>query len=258
MQRQPPKNRFLKLLRRTGASTSRSARSPSEEAELWAAHERTAASVRVAAEAAARAATASAKQRTALDALSDQGRALPARLVEMDRTLTRAGEALERLSLTALNAGLEASRLGEGGRALSLVADDVRTQTSRAQDSARGLQTAHRELAVELQSVGQRIDEARTSSAEIAADVGRAREASADADRSLTETVAKLKRATGTDPDTVRAVAEVSEHARALVAALGTLSGKVPQGLLAAALRPVVDPLLRVLEEGEGGTEDER
>jgi methyl-accepting chemotaxis protein len=248
----PPKNRFLKLLRRTGAGAPRNVRSPSEEAELWAAHERTMASARGAAEAAARAAGAVAKQRTVLDALSDQGRALPGRLVEIERTLARASEALDRLTLTALNAGLEASRLGEGGRALALVADDVRTQTARAQDSAKVLGAAHRELAVELQSVGQRIDELRASAGEISADVSRAREAAMDAERSLVEITAKLKRATGTDPETVRAVAEVAEKARALVTALGALSGKVPQGLLAAALRPVVDPLLRVLEESEG------
>ena len=65
----------------------------------------------------------------------------------------------------------------------------------------------------------------------------------------------RLRRATGSDPETARAVAQATEHARALVTALGTLSGRVPRALLTNALRPVLEPLVRSLFE-EDAAED--
>jgi hypothetical protein len=67
----------------------------------------------------------------------------------------------------------------------------------------------------------------------------------------------RVKKATGSDPETVRAVAEASERARALVASLSALSGKVPRALLVGALGPVLAPLSRLLGDEEP-EEDER
>jgi hypothetical protein len=54
----------------------------------------------------------------------------------------------------------------------------------------------------------------------------------------------------------MRRVAEAAEHAKALVTALSRLSGKVPRQLLLSALKPLLDPLARILvdagEDEEG------
>ena len=64
----------------------------------------------------------------------------------------------------------------------------------------------------------------------------------------------RVKKATGSDPEAVRAIAEASERARALVASLAALSGKVPRALLLSALRPALEPLARLLaRRGAGG-----
>jgi hypothetical protein len=54
----------------------------------------------------------------------------------------------------------------------------------------------------------------------------------------------------------VRAVAEATEHARALVSTLSAMSGKVPRALLVGALSPVLAPLTRML--GDDEPEDEQ
>jgi hypothetical protein len=65
----------------------------------------------------------------------------------------------------------------------------------------------------------------------------------------------RVKKTTGSDPETVRAISEASERARALVTSMSTLSGKVPRALLAAAMRPALEPLARLLAE-EGPDDD--
>jgi hypothetical protein len=55
----------------------------------------------------------------------------------------------------------------------------------------------------------------------------------------------------------VKAIAETADNARALVASLGALSGKVPRNLLLSALRPALDPLARLLADEEAGDPDE-
>jgi hypothetical protein len=49
----------------------------------------------------------------------------------------------------------------------------------------------------------------------------------------------------------VRAIAEASERARALVLALGALSGKVPRALVIGALSPALESLAAFLAEGD-------
>jgi hypothetical protein len=66
-----------------------------------------------------------------------------------------------------------------------------------------------------------------------------------------------LRRTTERDPETVMAVAEAAEHARALVSALGSLSGRVPRALLVSALRPMLEPLAGVLAEDEAAGDEE-
>ena len=142
------------------------------------------------------------------------------------------------------------------GRSLLLVSDEVRAQTSRGGDSARELATTLAEISGELGQLNTQLDQVRELASDVAHEAARASAAGAEADRLLMEMSEGLRRTTDRDPETVMAIAEAGEHARALVASLGGLSGKVPRALLVSALRPVLEPLARVLAEDEAGEEE--
>jgi methyl-accepting chemotaxis protein len=255
---QPPdksQRRLFRLLRRRGRSGSPpSSRTAAEESSLWATHERASAAVRDAGEAAQRIASHVAKQRGTVDATADRARAVAARAQDLSGSFARIVDAFARLELVALNAGLEGARLGEGpGHALGLVSDEVRAQATRGTEASRELSTSLGEIGAELVQVNASLDRARESAAEVAQEAARVGGPSADAERALSEMGDRLKKTTGSDPETARAIAEASEHARGLLGALGTLSGKVPQAVVLSALRPALEPLLRLLEgEDEG------
>jgi len=251
--------RILGLLRQRAKSPrARSPRTPEEENAIWTAHERALARTREAAEAAQRIAASAAKQRSAGDTLADRAHAVAARSHELATSFTRITDAFERLGLVALNAGLEGARLGEvAGRALLLVSDEVRAQAARGGDNARELSTTLTEVGAEITKLHAHLDQTRQASNEASQEAAVVAAASGEAERALVEISTRLRSATGSDPETVRAVAEASEHARALVTALGTLSGKVPRNLLIGALRPMLDPLARLLTEEERAPDEE-
>jgi methyl-accepting chemotaxis protein len=255
----PPDNskrRLFRLLRRGARSgVTGAGRSAIEEGAFWSAHQRAATAVRDSGEAAQRIASHVAKQRGTVDALADRARAVSARAQDLSTSFTRIVDAFARLELVALNAGLEGARMSEGGsQALGLVADEVRLQAARGSEASRELSTALAEIGSELTQVNTSLDRTRESAAEVAQEAARVGGASADAERALVEIGDRLRKATGSDPETARAIAEATEHARALVTALGTLSGKVPQALVVSALRPVLEPLSRMLDgEDDGG-----
>jgi len=251
------KNRFFRLWRRNPQGGA-AARSVSEEGALWAAHTRATEATQQAAEAAQLAASSTVKQRASLDAGADEARATGARGDEAQRQLARVADAFERLNILALNAGLEGARLGEvAGRPLSLVSDEVRSQAERGSESARELVRALQETMRELSALATRFDDARALGADITQHASGAAGAAAESARALGELGDRLRKATGSDPETAQAIAQATEHARALVGALGTLSGRVPRNLLTAALRPMLEPLVRALFDEEELAEEE-
>jgi methyl-accepting chemotaxis protein len=256
----PPKQRLLRLLRRTTKS-SRSVgggRSTADASALWSAHERALVRARDAGAAAQRIASGAARQRASIDGVADRMRALSSRAAEAQAGFARIIEAFERLALVALNAGLEGARVGEvEGKQLGLVSDEVRAHSSRGAEMARDLGAGLAQLAVELGQLESNVAKAQAVVDEVTQDSARALGAASDAESALADVGERVKRATGSDPETVRAIAEVSERARALVASLGTLSGKVPRSLLAAAMRPVLEPLARLLAEDDPGDGEE-
>jgi methyl-accepting chemotaxis protein len=183
----------------------------------------------------------------------ERSRAAAARAQELGATFGRISDSFERIGLVALNAGLEGARLGENaGRALLLVSDEVRMQSSRGGEAARDLSSALGEVAAELGQLGAQVTQARDSGGDVAQDAARVGTACGEAASAIADVGERLRRATGSDPEVVRAIAEAGENARALVASLTALSGKVPRNLLLAALRPVLEPLARLLsDEGE-------
>jgi hypothetical protein len=254
----PPKQRLLRLLRRTakGARTV-GERSTADESALWSAHERALVRSRDAGAAAQRIASNAARQRASIEAVSDRSRALASRAGEVHAGFSRVVDAFDRLGLVALNAGLEGARLGEAeGRQLALVSDEVRAQSSRGVEAARELGSSLGQLASDLGQLESQVVQAQAVVAEVTQDSARAAGAASDAEAALVDVADRIKRATGSDPETVRAVAEASERARALVASLTALSGKVPRGLIVGALAPVLAPLARMLGEDEPEEEE--
>ncbi len=250
------KNRFFRLWRRGTSGSKGAARSITEEGALWASHARASEEATKAAEAAERAASSTAKQRATLDAGTDEARAVSTRSEELQRQVARLADAFERLNVIALNAGLEGARLGEvGGKALSLVSSEVRSHADRGVETAREVGRTIAESTRELATLTSRFDEARGHGADITQHASLAAASAAESSRALADLGERLRTATGSDPETAQAIAQATEHARALVVALGALSGRVPRALLASALRPMLEPLVRSLIEDEG--EDE-
>ncbi len=247
-----PKRRLFKLLRRT-AKVGQGGRTVEEENALWTAHGRALAGSRDAAEAAQRIASSLAKQRASVDAAQDRARAISVRAGEIAAAAKKIVETFDRLGLSSLNAGLEGARLGEGpGKSLTLVADEVREHASRGGDAAREIAGGLAECVGELAQVSAQIDRVRETSTEATQDAARAASLAVEGERALAEMGDRMKKATGSDPETSRAIAEAAEHARALVLALSQLSGKVPRGIVVGALRPMLEPLGRLLDDGDG------
>jgi len=251
------KSRFLKLLRRTASTAQRTqGRGLGDENAIWLAHERALAGSKAAGTAAQRIATAVAKQRASLEAGAEQARAVAARTPDLERTVLRVRDAFERLGLVALNAGLEGARLGESaGRSLSLVSDEVRTLAERGAEAVRELGAGVGEVGRDANALAGRFEEARVGASEVGQDAAVASSNTQETERVLGDLGERLRKTTGSDPETLRAVAEATEHARLLVTSLGALSGKVPRALLVGALRPVLEPLLRVVAEDDDAEE---
>ncbi len=250
------KSRFLKLLRRTATNAHKQGRGITEETALWLAHERALASTKTASEAAQRIAAAAAKQRASFEATAEQARNAAGRAPELERMALRVKDAFERLGLIALNVGLEGARLGESaGKSLSLVSDEVRTLSERGAEAVRDLSQGLGDVARESGVLATRFDEARAQTSEIGHDAATAASSTLESERVLVEIGERLRKATGSDPETLRSIATATDHARQLVAALGALTGKVPRTLLVSALRPVLEPLLRVVAEEDPDAE---
>jgi methyl-accepting chemotaxis protein len=258
MPAEPPKPRLFRLLRRASkGSRGPDDRTTADVTALWSAHERALVRARDAGAAAQRIASSAARQRGSIDAVADRVRALASRTSEVQAGFARVIDAFERLALVALNAGLEAARLGETeGRQLGLVGDEVRSHSARGAEAARELGAGLGQLAAYVGQLDANIAQAQAVVAEVTQESARALGAASDAESALADIGERVKKATGSDPETVRAIAEASERARGLVTALGALSGKVPRALLAAALRPALEPLERLLTD-EGPEEDE-
>lgn len=186
--------------------------------------------------------------RSSLDEVADRTRVLARREQDLMQIARRLLDGYERLALLSLNTGLEANRIGDrAGRALGLVSDDLRSHADAGRELSRELSTSFEEIHHELEGIASLVDQGRELGRELAGQIERAETASSEGQRALGDVRERLKKATGSDPETMRAIAEVTEHARALVSGLGTLTGRVPERLVIAAVRPVLEPLLRLL-----------
>lgn len=84
-----PKRRLFGLLRARKADATAPASSPADAAALWKAHDRAAMSVREVGEAAQRVAASLAKQRAAIEAVSDRARGASTRATDLATSFAR-------------------------------------------------------------------------------------------------------------------------------------------------------------------------
>jgi len=253
------KRHFIRLLRRSakGAASSAASRNAAEESAFWMAHERALNRSREAAEAAQRIASVVAKQRATVDALSDRSRAVAARAQELSATFARVADVFDRLGLVALNAGLEGARLGESaGRAVLLVSDEVRTHALRGAEAVRELSSALSEMGTDLSQLHSSFEGPREAASEMAQHAALAAGAASDAERALAEIEARIRQATGSDPETARALSEANDHVQSLMTTLGTLGSKLAHDELMSAIRPMLEPIARVLSDDEAEPEE--
>jgi methyl-accepting chemotaxis protein len=259
MARSNTSRRLLGLVRRTAkAAGAVPSRPLSDGAALWSLHEQALVRTREAAEASQRIVSNLVKQRASTDVLADRAHAVAAHAQELSGGLLRVADTLERLSLVALNAGLEGARLGETtGRSLLLVSEEVRTHAARGAAGTRELTAALNDIGGDVSKLHGTLEQARQATTEASQEASRASGSTAEAERALVELGDKLREATGNDAEAMRLVAEAGDHARSLVNSLAALRGKVPKQLLLAALKPLLDPLARVLvdssDDDEGG-----
>jgi methyl-accepting chemotaxis protein len=197
---------------------------------------------------------ATSHHRGSLDALGERQRAIASRILDMRSAATRLADTESRLGVVALNAGLEGARIeGLAGRALVMLADEVRSLLSRATSATSELSTGLEEMHVDVTKLDAQLGDVRTSGGQLTEEASRSLNAAHDADGALSELGDQLRRATGVDPELAAAVESAQTHARDLVAALTLVSSRAQGTLAAAALRPIIEPIGRLLDQLDVG-----
>ncbi len=221
-----------------------------DDAALFAACDRANRTATTALAAAQSAGATAQQQRSALEAAADRATSLGQRGRDLRTATSSLRDALDRLKLIALNAALEGSRAGDAtGTAVTVLAGEVRALLGRAADAldeqVRVLDVAE----TERERLDAEISETRSITVRLAEELLRAQASGSEAASAIAAAGANLRRALGTDPEVAAAAAQAAEHARGLLQALSTLSVRAQGGIVVRALRPSMEPLLRVLRE---------
>ena len=242
---------WLEVLRSLGKDGGSEAHDLVEaEAHLWQAHEAATGAATQLVEAAGTLTANSARQRKTVETLLDMARATHARIEELGPALARAVEMLERLRLVALNVGLEGSRLGDAaGRSLTLVSDEVRAYVERGNEALNDARSLVEEVGPATAQVVERADQVRVAETELGGEVARLQSLAQDTARSVEEIGAWATRLSETDPETATILARAGDHARALMSDLSLLKSSTQSELARTMLRPLIDPLSRLLED---------
>lgn len=257
----PRRRRWADVFRRNTTGQLRpasGAASPLDDAGLWSAQEQAKRAVEASGALAERVAASVARQRSLIERSAEQSSMMAARAEGVGVSAARVSEAFERLGVVALNAGLEGARVAEPqGRALLLLSEEVRANVTRGAEASRKLAELVEEIAVEAMEVRRQLERGRAEVGDVGQDAAQLRAATQEAGKALGELRQRLRRATGIDPEVARAVAVAAEHARGLVTALSTLSAASASAPVKRALRSVIAPLARLLEELGDLDEDE-
>ena len=247
----PRRRRWIDVLRRATEPTSAPETSPDVDTALWSAHGEAQRAVSEAAEGAPRLMEAVARQRSSIEGVSERAGAMAAHAEGLTLSATRVADLFERLSVVALNAGLEGARTPEPqGKALLLLSEEIRTHAARGAEATRDLVMVVEEMAAETSLLRGDLGDVLTAADETNKSAHALGDASGRAGLALADVEKHLRRATGIDPEVARAVSLAADHARGLLSALSTLRAAAPaRPLLLGALRPVLAPLSRLLGE---------
>lgn len=246
----------MDVLRRT-AGVSSGARSALEDATLWEARDKAAKASADASRLAEKVTASATRQRSQLDATVERAALFTSKSESATDGAKRVMEALDRLSVVSLNAGLEGARSPEPlARALLLVSEELRANVDRGAEAARDLLSATRDLTAQANDLSQRLDGSRRDASEIGNDAALLKTAAQDATLALADLEARLKKATGLDPELARTLALAGDHAKGLISALTAIesheSRDVDRGAVVEALGPVLAPLAKLLATTTG------
>ena len=230
---------------------TRSKREPTAtevEGALWKVHEQAQQGTTRIVESTAQVLASAARQQTVIDGITELARNAMSRDPEIEEPLQRIAASLDRLRLIALNVGLEGARLGDpAGRALMNVADEVRSNGERGAEALDDVRAVLQDIQPAWQEVERHTEALRESHGSIVTHVGRQQATAQQVVRDVESLGNYARQISDTDPETALILAEVGEHARGLIQALGSLGGRARRELVRSALGPSLQPLLRVL-----------
>lgn len=252
------RRRLMDVIRRaTGAQSA--PRFALDDAELWDAREKAARAAADAGRLAERVTAGATRQRGQFDVAIERATSLSSKAEGANAAARRVVEALDRLGVIGLNAGLEGSRTAEPqGRALLLVAEEIRANVTRGTEAARDTIASSDELREHASDLAGRLERSRQDSVEMGGEAALLKTAAQDASLALVDLEARLRKATGLDPELARTLGQAGDHAKGLVMALSALESRTPaevdRGAVAEALGPVLNPLMKLLSAAtEGG-----
>ncbi len=246
------RRRFIDVLRRTANLGQGASRSALEDAALWDARDRAARGALDAARLAEKVSAGATRQRAQIEGAVERSTTLGARAEAASQSTKFVIEAFDRLSIVALNAGLEGARLPENaGKPLLLLSDELRTQAALGADHARRLVGATTSLTEDATELSGRLDRLSKDWTETSGEAALLKASAQDTTQALTELEVRLRRATGLDPDLARSLSEAGDHAKGLVRALTALEARDigdDRAPVHDALVPVLTPLRKLLQ----------
>jgi hypothetical protein len=245
------RRRFIDVLRRTASLGLTSGRGPLEDASLWEARDKAAKSSTDAERLAEKVTAVATRQRSQLEAVVERSNGLGTRAEAAASSARLAVEAFERLSIVALNAGLEGARLGDAqGKPLLLLAEEIKGNVTSGAEAGRKLIGLAAGIGQDALECAQRLDRLQKDSQELGGDAALLKTAAQETNTALAELDTRLRKATGLDPELARNLSEAGDHAKGLILALTALEGRDmgdDRGAVADALGPALAPLRKLL-----------
>jgi methyl-accepting chemotaxis protein len=219
-----------------------------EVARLWTAHLRAHQSANHAVELTTQLLASTKRQQVLLDGALDLIRQAANRSPEIQDPIDQVAHNLDRLRLIALNVGLEGARLGDpAGHTLMNMADEVRSLTERANEAVQELRTALDDTLSLWNQAVHRTEETRHAHEALETQFGSLQTAADNTLQDIQPIGTHTRSLLDMDPHTAVALARVTEHAKELIQALGSLGDHARQDIIRSALGPTLHPLLRAL-----------
>lgn len=245
------RRRLIDVLRRTANLAQGSSRSTLDDAALWDARDRAARGALDSARLAEKVTAGATRQRTQLEGAVERSTALGSRADVAVQSAKAVVDAFERLSILALNAGLEGARLPDNaGKPLLLLSDELKSQTNAGAENARRLLGTATTLHEDTSDLAHRLDRLAKDWTETSGEAALLKASAQDTTSALTELETRLRRATGLDPDLARSLGEAGDHAKGLIRALTALEARDigdDRAAVTDALVPVLTPLRKLL-----------